>query len=55
MLSLPYPQTLKTHAQNNENVRSSDHDARVYMSYGNVHDRETQVGFALLCLRFVDI
>ena len=49
------PSDFNTHAQNNESVRSSDHDARVYMCYGNVHDRKSQVGFALLCLRFVDI
>ena len=33
----------------NNGENSSDHGARVQMSYGNVHDRKSQVGFALLC------
>lgn len=53
MLSIPNRYTFRSHAQNNKE-HSSDHGARVQMCYGNMHDRKSQVGFALLCLRFVE-
>ena len=44
------PSDSNTHAQNNESVRSSGHDARVYMCYGNVHDRKGRVRVIVLAL-----